>query len=163
MVAIRIRSRPNQDLVRRCRTCKPSCWQTRETALAQQRPMAGALQVALPAISWPAIANVQPMLRAHETVFFRTTAGSEHKGIVLGSESENCWLWVPDLGNVYQGHPDWVISLSDRKIFWKDDRCKAAKDIFDERGEYISDIFWEAKDPKPMIDLLRVFKMAGAF
>jgi len=96
-------------------------------------------------------------------VFFRTVAGTEHRGLVLGAESENFWLWVADLGNVYQGHPDRVVTISGRKMFWVEDRRKAAKEIIDERGEYVFDIFWGAKDPKPTIDYLRALKIVGEF
>lgn len=102
------------------------------------------------------------MLHAQDNVFFLTADHTEHSGTVLGAEAEYFWLWVPNLGNVYQGHPDRVITISGRKIFWVDDRCQATKDMFDKKGGFSSDIFGLAKDPKPMIALLQTLKIAGA-
>ncbi len=86
----------------------------------------------------------------------------EYPGVVIGAETEFFWLLVPDLGNVYQGHPDRVASLPDRKVFWVHDRCKSVKALFDKNGKFCSDIFFLAKNPKPMIDLLSAHRLIGA-
>ncbi len=101
------------------------------------------------------------MLQPHEQVFFRGTDNTEHPGIVLGSEPEYFWLLVPALGNVYQGHPSTIANLPDKKVFWMHDRCKATKTLFNESGQFSSDIFWCAKNAEPMEKLLSTFKLVG--
>ena len=102
------------------------------------------------------------MLQPQEQVFFQDSNKKEHPGVVLGSEAEYFWLLVPALGNVYQGHPDTVADLSDRKVFWMHDRCKAVKSLFDQGGQFNSDIFWLAKDAEPMKQLLSAYRLIGA-
>jgi hypothetical protein len=106
------------------------------------------------------------MLCPLDEVYFLKMTGTEiveHRGIVLGSEAQYFWLWVPNLGNVYQGHPDRVFNELGKNKFLVYDRCKAIQDIFDKRGECCSDIFWLAKNSAPMLDLLRTAKILGAF
>lgn len=101
------------------------------------------------------------MLQPQEQVFFQDLDRKEHPGIILGSEAEYFWLLVPTLGNVYQGHPERVANLSDRKVFWIHDRCKTVKSLFDESGQFSSDIFYLAADAEPMKKLLSTYRLIG--
>ena len=102
------------------------------------------------------------MLQVQEQVFFQDTNKKEYPGIVVGSEAEYFWLLVPALGNVYQGHPKTVANLSDRRVFWLHDRCKTVKSLFDEGGQFSSDIFWLANDAEPMKRLLSMYRVLRA-
>jgi hypothetical protein len=102
------------------------------------------------------------MLQPLEQIFFRNTDEMEYPGIVLGSEADYFWLLVPALRNVYQGHPDTVANLSDRKVFWAHDRRKAVDSLFDECGQFNSDVFWCSENAKPMENLLATFRLIGA-
>ena len=101
------------------------------------------------------------MLNIQENVSVFSNA-KEYGGIVLGMECDEFWLWVPDLDQVHRGHVGNMHRLADGKKFLSAaEWISNANSIFDSRGEFSSDIFWGVKNPQPMIDLLKTYRLIG--
>lgn len=85
--------------------------------------------------------------------------GQEYHGVVLGYEQEYFWLLVPDLNNVYVGHPNRIYTHSDRIFFAAFDYCQALDQIFGNSDEPESYIFEYSVNPEKIKRLIKAYKL----
>lgn len=107
------------------------------------------------------MADAAPTLMKMEEVSVFKNA-NEYPGVVIGVEADEFWLLVRDLNQVQRGHVNNLHQLADGKKFlsaaeWISD----VNTLFDKRGEFISDVFWAAKEPGPMIARLKLYRVVG--
>ena len=87
----------------------------------------------------------------------------EYMGTVLGSEGDLFWLLVLDLNEVHRGHSVNLYQLPGKKFLSAAEWITKARDLFDANGNFSSDVFWHSKNPVPMVQLLKVHHVIGAF
>lgn len=100
-------------------------------------------------------------IKTESVVFIK--GNQKYSGHVLGCEKDYFWLLVPDLENVYVGHPDRVFEQGGTKYFEIFDHCRPINKIFNsESGEIDSSIFEYSNNPESIIGTLRAYKLINA-
>ncbi len=107
--------------------------------------------------------SLTAMLKISEEVSVFEVA-TEYPATVLGVEGDEFWLLVLDLKQVQRGHVNNLHQLPCGKKFlsaaeWITD----VETLWDEGGNFNSDVFWSSKDPGPMIGTLKRYRLIGAF
>ncbi|WP_432697190.1 hypothetical protein ACQUQP_02255 [Marinobacterium sp. YM272] len=84
---------------------------------------------------------------------------NKYLGQVLGSEKDYFWLLVPELKNVYVGHPDRVFELDGVKYFSVFDHVRSVDSILEKNGNVASDFFCYSKDSEKMKKILKTLNL----
>ncbi|MDP2405058.1 MAG: hypothetical protein U1D36_16175 [Hydrogenophaga sp.] len=99
------------------------------------------------------------MLKEMEDVSVFKNA-KEYNGTVLGVEGDEFWLLVLHLNQVQRGNICNLHQLPNGKKFLSEaEWITGVETLFDIRGEFSSGLFHASKDPQPMINLLKVYRL----
>ena len=93
-----------------------------------------------------------------EVVFMKND--KEYTGLVLACEKNYFWLLVPDLKEVYVGHPKWIFERNGNKYFFNFDHRQSVDAILEKGAEESFSLCYSA-DPEKIFKLLNVYKLTG--
>jgi hypothetical protein len=89
-------------------------------------------------------------------------SGKEYNGIVLGAEGDVFWLLILDLNEIHRGHVYNLHQLPDGKKFLSSaEWITSVEKLFDNSGQFSSDVFWASKNPQTMINVLKKYRLIG--
>lgn len=87
----------------------------------------------------------------------------EDEATVLGAEKDYVWLYSTNTRKIYRHNPSYIQNHKGRNVLFDSDYCKSIDDVFDDRGDLNSGVFWHASDAGRinMTRLLKTMRLIG--